>query len=68
MFTVYDTIELLIKENTFSKECIANALSLSQDTLQAKLSGVSCFTLDEAILLKNCLKTEKSIEELFSKQ
>lgn len=65
---MYNTIEFLIKKNGFSKKYIANALGLSQDSLQSKLSGVSCFTLDEAILLKDCLKTEKSIEELFSKQ
>lgn len=50
-----------------SKRDIADRLGITYNTLLLKLSGKATFTLDEAMLLKEILKSDLSIEELFSR-
>lgn len=58
-------IEQIILFNHLSKRDLASHLSMSYGTLMCKLRGEYDFTLNEAILLKDFLHTELSIEELF---
>ena len=45
----------------------ADVLGISVGTLHNKLNGVTPFTLDEAIKIKQVLKSSKPIEEIFKR-
>lgn len=44
---------------------LARSLGIGYDTLLAKMSGISSFTLDEAVKLRDVLQSGDSIEYLF---
>lgn len=47
---------------------IANILNVKKDTVSVKMSGKNKFKYNEMLLIKNFLKSELSIEELFLKE
>lgn len=47
---------------------IAEKLGIWSSTFSAKASGKSAFTLDEAMVIKDILRTDISLEELFQKE
>ncbi len=63
---MYKEIELIIFSDKLSKSEIASQLEMSYNTFLLKLKGKYKFSLDEAVKLKEILKTEKTVEELFS--
>lgn len=50
-----------------SKKELAEDLGIGYNTLLSKFRGLSSFTLDEALSIKNMLKTSDTVEELFKK-
>lgn len=65
---MYKSVEVLIFERGLSKAEIATELGIGYNTFLLKLKGKNKFTLDEALKLKGILKTEKTVEELFSRE
>lgn len=65
---MYKSVEVLIFERGLSKAEIAAELGIGYNTFLLKLNGKNKFTLDEALKLKGILKTEKTVEELFSRE
>lgn len=65
---MYKNLELAIFESEKTKAQIAAELGIGYNTLLLKLNGKNKFTLDEAVTLKDILKTTKSIEELFGQK
>lgn len=63
---MYKEIELIIFKEKLSKREIASQLGISYNTFLLKLKGEYKFSLDEAVKLKEILKTDKTVEELFS--
>lgn len=47
---------------------LANKADMKYSTLQTKLKGERPFTIEEAIRIKNALKADMYIEELFAKE
>lgn len=64
---MFRNLELEIFRTGLSKKEIAAALDMTYNTFLLKLSGKAYFTLDEAMKLKDLLKTDLSIEELFDR-
>lgn len=64
---MFRNIETEIFMKQISKRDIADRLGITYNTLLLKLSGKATFTLDEAMLLKDILQSNLSIEELFSR-
>lgn len=62
---MYREIEFLLMSSGLSKKDLATKLGMTYNTLLLKLRGVSKFTLDEAVLMKELLKTDLPIEKLF---
>ncbi|WP_297429791.1 hypothetical protein [Clostridium sp.] len=50
-----------------SKKELADELGIRYNTLLLKFKGSSSFTLDEALAIKQILKTQYTVEELFKK-
>lgn len=63
----YPNLELEMVRTRITREDVAHALGKSYQTVHAKMVGDIGFTLDEAFAVKNLLKTEMSLEELFKK-
>ena len=64
---MFRNLELEIFRTGLSKKEIAAALDMTYNTFLLKLSGKAYFTLDEAMKLKEILKTDMTIEELFDR-
>lgn len=62
---MYRVLESKIAYKGISKKEMASELKMNYNTLLAKMSGKSKFTLDEAIVIKTYLEEELSVEELF---
>lgn len=62
---MYRILESKIAYKGISKKQMAGDIGMNYNTLLAKLSGKSKFTLDEAVEIKIYLDEELSIEELF---
>jgi len=62
---MYRVLESKIAYKGISKKEMANELKMNYNTLLAKMSGKSKFTLDEAIIIKTYLQEELPVEELF---
>ena len=62
---MYRVLESKIAYKGISKKKMAEELGMNYNTLLAKLTGKSKFTLDEAVLIKSYLEEELSIENLF---
>ena len=53
------------KSRAKTKKQMAEDIDMNYNTLLAKMSGKSKFTLDEAVIIKTYLQEELPIEELF---
>lgn len=62
---MYRTLEAKIAFMGISKKKLAVDLNMNYNTLLAKMSGKSKFTLDEAVLIKKYLGDNIPVEELF---
>jgi len=62
---MYKELETKIANLGLSKKEIASAINMKYDTFLSKMSGKSKFTLDEAVCIKEYLKEDIAIEELF---
>ena len=62
---MYKVLETQIAYLGVSKKQIALAINMKYNTFLSKMSGKSKFTLDEAICIKEYLKEDIAIEELF---
>lgn len=59
-------IEAELVRQGITKKQLAQAIGIGYNTLLMKLRGDTAFTLDEAFAIKRHIKSEQSIEELFS--
>lgn len=62
---MYRVLESKIAYRGISKKQMAEDIDMNYNTLLAKMSGKSKFTLDEAVVIKTYLEEELPIEELF---
>jgi len=62
---MYRKLESKIAYRGTSKKQMAEDINMNYNTLLAKMSGKSKFTLDEAVAIKTYLQEELPIEELF---
>lgn len=62
---MYRLLESRLGYKGISKKQLAEGIHMSYGTILSKMSGKSKFTLDEAILIKEFLDEEISVEELF---
>lgn len=62
---MYPELEQLIVVSSLTKADIAEKIGMTYNTFLLKLKGKYPFTLDEAFLLKEVLKTDLSFEKLF---
>ena len=62
---IYRELESKIAYRGISKKQMAEDIDMNYNTLLAKMSGKSKFTLDEAVAIKTYLQEELPIEELF---
>lgn len=62
---MYKMLESRIAYRGISKKRLADDIHMNYNTLLAKMSGKTKFTLDEAVLIKNYLDESTPIEELF---
>jgi len=65
---MYRVLESKIAYKGISKKQMAQDIDMNYNTLLAKMSGKSKFTLDEAVRVKLYLEEELSIEELFKNE
>lgn len=64
---MYRVLEAELVRCGITRKELAAYLDIQYNTLNAKLRGDSCFTLDEAIKIKTALGTKLTIEELFER-
>ncbi len=64
---MYRVLEAELVRRGITRKELAAYLDIQYNTLNAKLRGDSCFTLDEAIKIKTALGTNLTIEELFER-
>lgn len=62
---MYRALEARIVYKGISKKRLADDIHMNYDTLLAKMSGKTKFTLDEAVLIGKYLDDSMPIEELF---
>ena len=62
---MYKLLESRLVYKGISKKQLAEGIHMSYKTILSKMSGKSKFTLDEAILIKEYLNEELSVEKLF---
>lgn len=62
---MYKELETQIAYRGISKKEIAAAINMKYNTFLSKMRGKSKFTLDEAVCIKEYLKEDIAIEELF---
>ena len=62
---MYRVLESKIAYKGISKKQMAEEIDMNYNTLLAKLSGKSKFTLDEAVAIRAYLEEELPIEEMF---
>lgn len=62
---MYKELETQIAYWGISKKQIAAAINMKYNTFLSKMRGKSKFTLDEAVCIKEYLKEDIAIEELF---
>ena len=62
---MYKMLESRIVYKGISKKKLADDIHMNYNTLLAKISGKTKFTLDEAVLIKKYLDETIPIEELF---
>lgn len=62
---MYRNLEAKMAFKGISKKKLAGDLNINYNTLLAKMSGKSKFTLDEAVLIKEYLDDSIPVEELF---
>ena len=62
---MYKVLETKIAYLGISKKQIAHAINMKYSTFLSKISGKSKFTLDEAVRIREYLKEDIAIEELF---
>lgn len=66
--SVYPRIDQLMRKNKMSRTDLAVASGLSMNAVYNKLHGVYGWKLDEAIAVKQALKTDLPLETLFEKK
>ncbi len=62
---MYKELEAQIAYRGISKKQLATDINMKYSTFLTKMSGKSKFTLDEAVCIKEYLKEDIAIEELF---
>lgn len=62
---MYRLLESKLAYKGISEKQLAEGIHMSYNTILSKMSGKSKFTLDEAVLIKDYLEEEISVEELF---
>ena len=62
---MYKELEAQIAYRGISKKQLAADINMKYSTFLTKMSGKSKFTLDEAVCIKEYLKEDIAIEELF---
>lgn len=62
---MYKLLNARLAYKGISKKQLAEGVHMSYNTILSKMSGKSKFTLDEAVLIKDYLEEEISVEELF---
>lgn len=64
---MYKRVEAQIVLSGIGKKELAKKIGISYNTLNAKLSGKSSFTLDEALKIKEIVDAHDPVEILFSR-
>ena len=62
---MYRVLESKMAYKGISKKLLAEAIGMNYNTLLAKMSGKSKYTLDEAVRIREYLEEEIPVEELF---
>lgn len=62
---MFPVLETMLKENGISRKQIAECIHVNSGTVSQKMNGKYPFTFKEAVQIKNMLKTEIPVEELF---
>lgn len=65
---MYPNLRAEMARNRFTLAELAKEMGTNQSTLSLKMSGKRYFTLPEALLIKNLLGVDLSIEELFQRE
>lgn len=65
---VYKTLEMEMIRFGFITVSLAKKIGIKYATMARKLRGETGFYITEAIAIKKALGTDKTIEELFSKE
>ena len=64
---MYPNVRAEMTRQGFTQTDVSKVWDVTVPTVSLKLSGKYAITLDEAVKLKNALKTELSLEELFKR-
>ncbi len=62
---MYPNLNAELARRAISRKVLADRIKMPYSTLMDKLKGRSQFTLDEAILIRRCIDSSVSIDELF---
>lgn len=65
---MYRQLEVKIAYRGISKKQMAEGINMNYSTLLSKMCGKSKFTLDEAVKIRDYLKEDSTIEELFREE
>lgn len=65
---MYRLLESRLANKGISEKQLAEGIHMTYGTILSKMAGKSKFTLDEAILIKEYLEEEISVEELFGEE
>ncbi|MEG1761441.1 MAG: helix-turn-helix transcriptional regulator [Hydrogenoanaerobacterium sp.] len=63
---MFRNVDAELKRNGMTRGDLARALNLNPSTMSLKLNGKALITLDEAVKVKEILKVNMPVEELFS--
>lgn len=64
---MYTQIEKSLRIQRISKRVVARRLGMQYRVFLQKVNGIQRFTLDEAVLIKQIIRSTKSVEELFAR-
>ena len=62
---MFPILENMLKENGVSRKMIAECIQVNVGTVSQKMNGKYPFTFKEAVQIKNMLKTDMAVEDLF---
>jgi len=63
---MYRNVDAELKRNGMTRGKLAEAMHLSPSTMSLKLNGKSLITLSEALKVKEVLRVDMALEELFA--